>query len=62
MFNIFQAIRSLYRTPAARELKVRQLYESEVDLIEHQTNLEFYTATTKMLKERIERLRREIQE
>ena len=58
--SFFSKIRELFCNPSALQLKSRQLYEAEVSLLEHQTQLEYYEATVPMLKKRIKRLQEEI--
>lgn len=57
MFNWW---RSVFGTPTALQLKVKQLHETEVNLLTHQSHLEYYEATVPMMKRRIERLKAEI--
>ena len=51
---------SMFGNPTALQLKVKQLRETEVSLLEHQSHLEYYKATVPMMKRRIERLKAEI--
>lgn len=55
-------ILGIFRNPTAAELKAKQLYETEANLLSHTTHLEYYSATVPMLRQRIERLKTELNE
>lgn len=49
----------MFGNPTALQLRVKQLHETEVSLLEHQSHLEYHKATVPMMRRRIERLKAE---
>ncbi len=54
--SVIKFIKSLFRSPSDAEVAIAQLEKARLDLLEAQSNLEYYIGIEDVLKKRIARL------
>lgn len=53
---MFSLIVDMFREPNHKKVAIKQLEKAKLDLLEAQSNLEYYTGIEELLKKRVERL------
>lgn len=53
---MFSLIMDMFREPNHKKVAIKQLEKAKLDLLEAQSNLEYYTGIEELLKKRVERL------